>query len=107
MKRIATIKEERLIELLIEKSQTAFPDNWKEGLLVEEMNDGGMGSLTLYLEGSTGEKRLFGHSVSEYQFKDLDGVEVLAYLDVDIDGNLYELDIWKVDFSKLISLPDL
>jgi hypothetical protein len=32
-------------------------------------------------------------------FKDIDGTPVSAALNVDQQGNLYELDIWKVDFS--------
>ena len=54
------------------------------------------------------EKREYIQSVvSEYEFKDKDGVDVVASLFLDKEGNLYELDIWKVDFSELLSLPNL
>ncbi len=51
------------------------------------------------------EDRKFGRRASECQFTDEDGVEVLASLNLDQDGNLYELDIWKTDFGKLIRIP--
>ena len=37
----------------------------------------------------------------------IDGVEVIASLNVDVDGVLFELDIWKTNFEKLVKLPDL
>ncbi len=49
---------------------------------------------------------IFGKQISDFQFTDVDGVEVIASLNVDSDGNLLELDIWKTDFGKLIKLPD-
>ncbi|WP_420885213.1 DUF6984 family protein, partial [Candidatus Symbiothrix dinenymphae] len=36
---------------------------------------------------------------------DEDGVDVIASLNIDDTGDLYELDIWKTDFSPLIKLP--
>lgn len=43
----------------------------------------------------------------ETQFTDIDGVEVIASLNVDVDGVLFELDIWKTNFEKLVKIPDL
>jgi len=77
-----------------------------ESLLVETMNDGGMGSLLLFPNGVTKEKRLFGRCVSECQFTDRDGVEVIASINIDKKGELLELDIWKTDHSPLISIPE-
>ena len=65
-------------------------------LLVNPMNDGGMGSLAI---GYNYDSRQLGHEIAEYMFKDLDGTPVSAALNIDKQGNLYELDIWKVDFS--------
>lgn len=105
--RIPTKKEERLLEVLIKNASIPFPSNWKEGLLVCPMDDGGMGSLYLFTKGETNKDRKFGEQVSEYQFTDEDGVEVVASLNVDDCGSLFELDIWKTDFSKLIRMPDI
>lgn len=71
------------------------------------MDDGEMGSLLLFPEGILNEKRKFGEQVSDFQFKDEDGIDVIASLNLDDNGKLLELDVWKTDFSKLIKLPDL
>ncbi len=83
-----------------------MPKDWKSSLLVRSMNDGAMGSLYLFPQGKIVEDRIFGEQVSDFQFTDIDGVKVIASLNVDRDGNLFELDIWKTDFGKLISYPD-
>lgn len=69
------------------------------------MKDGGMGSLRI-LKGmaDTGNRR-FKTQISDCMFKDCDGVEVVASLNIDENGELFELDIWKVDFSPLIDIP--
>jgi hypothetical protein len=65
--------------------------------LVEEMNDGGMGSLRFV---GSADRRL-GECVGEAEFDDADGVVVSVALNVDQRGELFELDVWKVDFSPL------
>lgn len=107
LNRKPTIQEERLLELLVKKSAIAIPESWKEGLLVCPMDDGEMGSLRLFPKGKVSEGRVLGEQVSDFQFTDLDGVEVIASLNIDNEGNLFELDIWKTDFGKLLKLPDL
>lgn len=107
LNRKPTIQEERLLELLVKKSSLAIPENWKDGLLVCPMDDGEMGSLYLFPQGKMIEGRRLGKQISDFQFTDLDGVEVIASLNVDNNGNLFELDIWKTDFEKLLKFPDL
>ena len=101
-----TNHEVKLITLLLNKSRLSFPDDWYKKLLVRQMNDGEMGSLYLFPEGNIIENRRFGKQISEYQFKDSDGVDVIASLNIDDNGELFELDIWKTNFEKLIQLPD-
>lgn len=74
-----------------------------DSLRVSEMNDGGMGSLKF--DSSGGENRRLGNCISRAEFKDKDGVDVSAALNIDQYGNLYELDVWKVDFSPLQRWP--
>jgi hypothetical protein len=96
--------ELKLIELLIDKSSLKFP-NWKDKLMVREMGDGQMGSLTLLPNGYYEKKKRSAKQVSEYEFLDLDGVLVSAALYIDrMSGELYELDIWKVNFAPLIKI---
>ncbi len=104
--RTLTSQEERLLEVLVKKSSLVIPKDWKNGLLVRPMDDGAMGSLCLFPQGKIVEGRILGKQVSDFQFTDIDGIEVIASLNVDRDGNLFELDIWKTDFGELISYPD-
>jgi len=100
--------EENLLAILVKKSSVILPTDWMEGLLVRTMNDDGMGSLYLFPKGEMTEVvRNFGELISEFQFTDQDGIEVIASLYLNNSGNLFELDIWKTDFSKVISLPEI
>lgn len=98
-----TKNEEQFITFLINNSSIKMPANWSNGLLAQSLNDGGMGSLYLFYKRTLSKKRRFGEQVSEITFIDKDGVEVIASLNVDENGELYELDIWKTDYSRLIS----
>lgn len=71
---------------------------------VREMNDGAMGSLRF--EGAGNKSRRFGETISQAKFVDEDGVAASVAINLDQDGNLYELDIWKVDFSSLKRWPN-
>jgi len=69
------------------------------------MNDGGMGSL-LFVRESVGERR-FGQELGEADFDDVDDVLVSVTLNLDQNGDLFELDVWKVDNSPLKRFPPL
>lgn len=73
-----------------------------EQLLVEALSDGGMGSLRI---GVAAADRALGRRVAEVHFSDADGAPVIAALNVDVDDQLFEIDIWKVDFSALQRWP--
>jgi hypothetical protein len=96
--------EIKLIEILIKKSSLEFI-NWKDSLMVEPIDDGNMGSLTLLPNGYYAKKKRSLKQISEYEFLDLDGVLVSVALYIDrMSGELYELDIWKVNFEPLIEI---
>jgi hypothetical protein len=69
---------------------------------VEELNDGGMGSLRFV---SVKQNRHLGQVVAELWYKDEDEVPVLASLYLDTEGDLYELDSWKSDSTPLKRIP--
>ena len=69
--------------------------------LVEEMKDGGMGSLRF--SGPLG--RTFGAELATAELRDVDGIPLVISINVDQYGALFELDIWKVNFSPLVQLP--
>ena len=71
--------------------------------LVEDMKDGGMGSLR-FKDADNRERRL-GKKIAEAEFTDEDGIPVSAVLNLDDKGQLFELDMWKVDFSALKRYP--
>lgn len=104
-KRKMTTQEKNLLKELMSRGNFNPPIDWENNLLVSEMNDGNMGSLYLYPPGITESNlRSFGQQISEYIFKDIDNVDVIASLNLDTDGMLFELDIWKTDFKPTILL---
>ena len=101
-----TLSEERLLECLVKTASKTVSPHWKEELLVSPMHDGEMGSLYLFPKSERHAERVFGEQISECEFIDQDGTTVIASLNVDPSGELFELDIWKTDFSPLISFPE-
>jgi len=97
-------KEElQLIQHIVESSGNSVSDYYNESLRVQDLGQGSMGSLTLFPFGEIGETRTFGKELGYIQYKDMDGVNVIATLYLDEYGKLYELDIWKTDYNNLIS----
>ncbi len=74
--------------------------------LVEDMDDGGMGSLR-FNSCAADSGRSLGRTVAEAEFLDEDGVPVCVELNLDEHSQLFELDVWKVDYSPVSRWPDL
>ena len=89
-----------LIDKAIEKSERLRDI---DTIFVEDMEDGGMGSL-IFINDAHIERQL-GETISEAEFFDKDGSLVSVALNLDSNGELYELDIWKVNFNKLEHIP--
>ncbi len=68
---------------------------------VVDLSDGGMGSIRF---GEV-DKRRFGGQIAEISVLDVDGVPVSFALNVDQEGILFELDVFKSDFSPLKEIP--
>ncbi|WP_052692059.1 DUF6984 family protein [Teredinibacter purpureus] len=98
--RATTAKEKKIICSIFEKSGLIEP---LSEMLVEPMQDGGMGSLKL---GSNHESRSFGKCAAEIESEDSDGVPVIFSLYLDKSGAPYELDVFKADFSTTKVLND-
>lgn len=47
-----------------------------------------------------------GFTSEPYVFLDADGVPINAFLTFDEQGTIQELDLWKMDDSRIIHLPD-
>ena len=94
-------EELRLIKFLVQKASLNMSEGWERSLTVSCLNDGGMGSMKLYM--SLPPKEIISTIfVSECSFKDSDGIDVLASLY--LDHEICEVDIWKADFSPLIRI---
>jgi hypothetical protein len=71
--------------------------------LVEDMNDGGMGSILFLSERD--QLCRSAHEIARGEYVDEDGVLVIIGVNIDQNGELFELDFWKVDFSPLRRYP--
>jgi hypothetical protein len=96
-------KEERelICVLLSRVSASAALENTLSASCVTDMDDGGMGSIQFVQP----EPRIFGKELAEAEYVDSDGVLVSIALNADSNGQLFELDFWKVDFSPLRRYP--
>jgi hypothetical protein len=89
-------------------SRSGLEEELEEQLVrmkVQNMPDGGMGSLAFY-NGRPRSLLEYGGEIAEAAFQDADGVPVSVMLYVDKDGELFELDVFKADGSPLIRYPD-
>jgi hypothetical protein len=101
-----SVQERHLLEALIRHANDLVLDpRWQDDLLVESMSDEGMGSVRL-VPGNASSYRKYGGTVSNLEFEDADEVKVLVALNVDQNGHLFEIDIWKTDFRPLIRIPE-
>jgi hypothetical protein len=50
-------------------------------------------------------RRAFGSEVARAEYVDGDGILVSIAVNVDQEGDLYEIDFWKTDFSPLRRYP--
>lgn len=98
--------ELRLLRHLIKLANKNKLEHQLEKLKVKEMNDSGMGSLLLFPTGEVVQNRDYGETVSEVEFRDADRAVVLASLNLDQAGDLFELDVWKTNFDRLLKIPD-
>ncbi|MGE7139244.1 DUF6984 family protein [Luteibacter sp. NPDC031894] len=95
-------RERSLLKHLMQKGGIGSADEqWLDAVVVADLDDGGMGSFRILEPSSRGYDRV----LSEVEFNDVDGTKVLASLYVDADAAPCEVDVWKVDFSPLRTLP--
>lgn len=98
--------EVRLLRELGRIANLVDLQGWLDSLLVEPMDDGGMGSLRFPPPSLADPSPGVVARIASVQFVDADGVAVVASLNARADSILMELDVWKTDFSPLIKIPD-
>lgn len=101
-----TAGERNLIRCLLAKADTSSVQRFElQGMRGILLSDGGMGSLRLISGNVIKPNRAFGSKASEIEFVDADGIPVSVALILDKDGEPFELDIFKADFSPVLSIP--
>ena len=68
-----------------------------------ELDDGGMGTIRFHVD-----KRIdgrYGRDVIQVLYIDSDNVTVVITLTEDNNGDLFELEFWKTDFTPLKKYP--
>jgi hypothetical protein len=105
--RLRSLREEEAVLIAKLVAGTPFEGSLLpqiSGARVRDMPDGGMGSIKFHKRS---EKQRFGKAIAEGAFRDADGVPVSVTLNLDDSGDLFELDMFKADFSPLVRYPDL
>ena len=98
--RTPTAVEARILNELFLRADLAYD---AKSLQVESRDDGKMGSLKIGINHS---ERSFGSACAEFELTDDDGKPVLFSLYLDKEGEPYELDAFKSDFSETILLQN-
>jgi len=90
-----------LIEYLARKAKYPLVKNWYNKYKALPMNDGGMGSIILIPDNLPQQDRFFNAQISDCLLKDIDNMDILISLNIDQNDFLFELDIWKCDYSPV------
>jgi hypothetical protein len=96
-------------EIVLIRKLLAFAQREEMGADLEEREvraipGGEVGSL-VFAPTAPGERK-FGQVLATAEAPDSDGAAITIALNLDRSGALYELDIWREDFSHVITLPD-
>lgn len=100
VKRALREEEKALVQHLI----TLIPGKEKTyevPTAARELDDGGMGSITFDLA----RQRQYGRDLVQVKYTDTDDVDVIITLIADNEGDLYELELWKINFHGLKQYP--
>ena len=100
MKRLLTALEKEIILKIFEVNNIACKYNLND-FFVEEMNDGGMGSVE-FISDDLSKNRHYGSVLGEVKLLDADGMEAFASIIFDQYGDIFQLDIFKGDSSQAI-----
>ena len=98
MRRLIKPEEKEIIKYLL----AHLPDKGHSYIIpfqVTQLDDGGMGSIQL------SENSKHHNDLIQMEYVDIDGQKVFVTLTENEYGELFDLDIWKVDFSPLKQYP--
>jgi len=98
-KRVIRQNEKDLIAFLLTQVNLN-PEHFPVDELVDEYEDGKMGSISL-----GGDVNAYAGDLIKVEYIDSDETPVVITLTHDDKNRLLDLDFWKIDFSKLIEYP--
>jgi len=101
--RLLKDEEKRLLTCMLKDNSFSFLLKELSVLKVIDINDGGMGSVMFIYNDSNSRK--FGQQIADRVFIDRDNVAISVAINIDQYKELFEIDIWKVDFSPVVSYP--
>lgn len=94
-------EEKRLITDMLSEKIIDLTNAEIDSALVIDLNDGNMGSIRfIYDTDST-----YQAQIASAEYADSDGAIVSIAINTNTQGNLYEIDFWKTDFSALLKYP--
>ena len=95
-----TDSEQQLVKRLCDEAGVQLSDINLQG---HQMDNKPL-SIRISSHESSSTKRTIGQKLSTIMWKDEDNMAILAALYNDTLGTLFELDIWKMNFSNPISI---
>jgi hypothetical protein len=103
-----TVLERRLLRAVFAHASGVVADpDWAERIRVRTKEPDSAGSLLLHLvDDLLPADRYLGRCVAELRFRDADSVQGFVALHLDQFELPYELDLWKVDFTELVEVPE-
>jgi hypothetical protein len=90
-----------LIEYLAGKANYQLGKKWYDEYKAFPMDDGGMGSILLVVDHLPKQERFFKAQIADCILHDVDDVAIIISLNIDQNDFLFELDVWKVDYSPV------
>jgi hypothetical protein len=105
MRTITTKEYDFLMRIERSTGKSLQPLGLSPNAAVEEMADGGMGSLRFESTSDAKSTRHLGEVFAQGEFNDEDGIPVSFTINLDSNGRLFELDLWRVDFEPLKRFP--
>lgn len=94
-----------IIWMIKDTDECEYISSTLEDLIVEEMKDGGMGSLRVVDDIEA--ERFFSRELATVDLFDVDQMPVFISVYLDGAGKFFELDVFKGDFSPLKKFPSI
>lgn len=94
-----------MVEYLAQKAQYRLEPDWQQDIWVEPITEEGIGPIATAMNNGEPVKYKPSHVISDCMFYAADNKGIAAYLLVDGDGCLCELDLWKGGEPEIFLLP--